>query len=440
MLAISMKKKGYQVRLVERRADPRYAKSEGRSINLVVTSRGKKTLEDAGLWEEVRNLTMPVAGRKMHPIQGRLAYQPYGIYDHEVNYSVSRSGLNNFLINEAEKQGIDILFEHELEGGTLADGVLDFKTPQGVVQLAASSFIGTDGSGSKLRPLIVATEGDGAQETIQPLGAFYKELKMPAALDGQYPMDSNSLHIWPRGHHMLMGLPNEDGSFTMTLFVPDQGEHAFGAIKENIPQYFEDFYPDVIPLIPDYLQQFEANPEGFLGTVKCNTWYSGDRAVLLGDAAHGIVPFFGQGMNSGFEDITVFLDLLTSGQPLEDVYGNFQSIQKPNADAIADMAIENFVEMRDRVGDSKFLALKALERFLEEHLSQKFRSRYSMVTFSRIPYKHVQQIGLVQKETLSLIGKGGTEGPENIDLKEAEAVIDGLYTKEVRRLGIDLQF
>lgn len=400
LFAIILKRRGYDVTLYEKRSDMRALGAEsGRSINLIVTAKGIAPLEKLELWEKVKEITSPVKGRMMHSLEGELTYQPYGIDDDHINYSVSRSELNILLMNQAEQEGVPILFEKSLENIDFDNNQLKFENSNNLYEF--DFVVGADGAGSIVRKeLLKATDGI---ESIQMIESDYKELLMPSGPNNSYPIDENSLHIWPRGSHMLMALPNRDGSFTMTLYLNnDDSEVSFTRLKSenDLQLFFEKYYKDSIELMPDFKKEFFENPQGKLGIVRCAPWNYSDKAVLVGDAAHAIVPFFGQGMNCGFEDCFHLMNLLDTENSLSTVFQKYFEIMKPNGDAIADMALENFIEMRDKVADENFLLKKRVEKLIEKKFPF-YISRYSQVVHTLTPYKEAQDNGKIQDEMLT---------------------------------------
>ena len=312
LLAISLKKRGHDVTIFEKRTDMRLnSKDAGRSINLIATAKGIKTLVSQGLWEEVQRITVPVTGRMMHSVEGETTFQPYGKDETECNYSISRSELNILLMDIAEREGIKINFNSPLMELNFENKFAFF---DGHDKVSYDLIFGTDGAGSVTRNKMMEKLGDNGTAEIHPLGADYKEMLMPANADGSYPIEEHALHIWPRGNHMLMALPNQGGSFTMTIYMPTEWFNEYNT-PEKVENYFKEYYPDAIPLMPDYKEEFNDNPQGFLGTLRCSPWVYQDQVALLGDAAHAIVPFFGQGMNCGFSDIQYLLDQI-------DLYGD----------------------------------------------------------------------------------------------------------------------
>lgn len=446
LAAIFLARRGLGVEVRERRPDIREAGGAGgRSINLVVASRGILPLERVGLKAGVLELTVPVRGRMMHSVAGALAYQPYGRDDSECNYSVSRAELNAHLITEAEGNGVRFEFGRGLVSADLEAGRLDFADPAGgdVASIEAPSVVlGADGAASAVRAEMA--KRPGFEESVDLLDYAYKELTIPAGPGGAFRIEKHALHIWPRGRTMLMALPNRDGSFTATLYLPHRGESSFEQLdtEPRVVELFRSQFPDAISLIPDLATEFFANPTGHLGTVRCRPWHLEDRVGLVGDAAHAIVPFFGQGMNAGFEDCRILdelLDELGTGD-WGRVLREYSEARKPDADAIADMALENFVEMRDRVGNPRFLLRKEVEHLLEERLPRAYRSRYSMVMYgSRIPYRVAQEAGAIQQSILDRLCDGLSSSAD-LDLDLARRWIDEELTPLLERREVSLDY
>ena len=441
LLATLLARRGMEVEVYEKRPDLRRASlAGGRSINLVLTDRGLRALRRLGLNEPVQELTVPVLGRMMHSIEGELAYQPYGKDDSEHNHSVSRGELNKFLLDAAEEAGVVIHFEHPITGADFEAQKLVVQPPTGSPkQVPFHVVLGCDGAPSAIRQALVDAGHADAQVSFMQWG--YKELLFPAGPDGDYRAAGHALHIWPRGAHFLMALANLDGSFTGTLYMPTTGPQSFEALDDpaKIEAFFTNYYPDAIELLGDYAEELLAHPTGMLGTVRCATWHLDDRVLLLGDAAHGIVPFFGQGLNSGFEDCTVFDELLDKEDSMADLFARFFERRKPNADAIADMALENAVEMGEKVADPNFLLRKKVEAKIEQHMPEIYRSRYAMVMYSHIPYAKAFALGEVQQTLLSTL-TADLDDAEDLDLDHARQLIEERFSPEVERLGVDLHF
>ncbi len=429
LLAIFLARRGYRVTLLERRLDPRNTAapaSAGRSINLALANRGITALEEVGVMDRVRSALIPMAGRMLHDEEGRLRLIPYGNKPHEVIYSVSRAGLNALLVDEAEATGrVSIRFGETVCGVDFANRTVRFlagvdsdpqTTPYDVL-------IGTDGSASAVRAAILERAGGRLDE--EPLGHGYKELSIPAADGGGFRMDKNALHIWPRGEYMLIALPNVDGSFTVTLFLPNQGEESFQALTtpDAVDALFERRFADAIPLMPRLGEDFFANPTGHLETIRCAPWSFEDHALVLGDAAHAIVPFHGQGMNAAFEDCSAFDRCLEDpDRPWNEIFAEFEKRRRPNTDAIADMALENYVEMRSTVREPKFQLKKDLSFRLEERHPGRFIPRYSMVMFHTIPYAEARRRGAIQEDILDELTSRAAS-LEEVDLARADRLI-----------------
>jgi kynurenine 3-monooxygenase len=419
LLAIFLAKRGYRVTVLERRPDPRKTgASAGRSINLALANRGIAALKEVGVMESLRSALIPMAGRMLHDEEGRLRLVPYGNKPHEVIYSVSRAGLNALLLDVAEATGrVSVRFGKTVGGVDFASRhVLPQRIPYDVL-------IGTDGSASAVRASILERTGGRLDE--EPLGHGYKELSIPAAAGGRFRMEKNALHIWPRGEYMLIALPNLDGTFTATLFLPNQGDESFQALTtpEAVRGFFERRFADAIPLLPRLVEDFFGNPTGHLETIRCEPWSFEDHALVLGDAAHAIVPFHGQGMNAAFEDCGALDRYLEDpDRPWNEVFAKFEERRRPNTDAIADMALENYVEMRSTVREPKFQLKKDLAFRLEERHPGRFIPRYSMVMFHTIPYAEAKRRGAIQEEILDELTIGATSVDE-VDLARADRLI-----------------
>lgn len=417
--AVLLKKRGYDVELFEKRSDIRKLSSgEDRSINLVITSRGLNGLAKADLLDEAILLSVPIFGRMIHARNGDTQFQPYGNSD-ECNFSISRAELNKFLLNAAEKAGVTIHFDHELKTIDFKNKSLHFLNND---VFSYDYLFGTDGAGSLVRRNLCTQFPNEFSEETQWLSADYKELYMPEGPQGEYAVEKNALHIWPRGSHMMMALANLDGSFTMTLYMPKEDFSEMKS-KDSVEEFFKKDFTDAIPLMPHFAADFTARPEGKLGTVQCSKWTYGESVVLMGDAAHAILPFFGQGMNCGFEDCVNFLTILDEhNEDWGESIPLFEEIQKPNAQAIAQMAIENWTEMRDKVGDAQFLLRKKVEALLEKEFPTLFKSRYGMVTYTRIPYALTQEIGKIHDTILNKLC-GPIQTIEEVSLPAAHELL-----------------
>jgi kynurenine 3-monooxygenase len=441
MWAVLLRQQGYEVTIFERRSDPRQNKlNGGRSINLIITSKGLFALEQAGLLEQAIQLSVPVYGRMIHPKSGDLVYQPYG-QGKECNLSISRSALNLFLIDEAERAGAKIIFGHEVHEIDAAAKKIQFQTSSGLQEYSYEILFGADGSGSRIRKLMAVHFPNQIVETTEWLDADYKELTLPLGPNGKPPLRHDALHIWPRGSHMMMALANRDGSFTMTAYLPKSGKTwAFDKVhsESEVESLFKSEFPDAISLMPDYKSEFINNPQGVLGTVRSSRWVFADSIALMGDAAHGIVPFFGQGMNSGFDDCSCLLKMVKKHRgSWENILKNYELEQKPNADAIADMALENWVEMRDKVGDQNFQLRKKLESALEQKFPGIFKARYGLITYTLAPYSAAKKAGMVQAEILDEL-LHGVHSLEEVSWSKAHDMIAKKWVPFVNDCQLDL--
>ncbi|WP_116812742.1 FAD-dependent oxidoreductase [Steroidobacter cummioxidans] len=406
LLSIILARRGHRVRLYERQDDMRrVAVDAGRSINLALAARGIRALELAGVMERVTPALVPMPGRMLHDPTGALTFVPYGQRPEEVIYSVSRPGLNCILLDAAEKAGVELLFRHPAIGADFTRRQINFQNPDGQPHdVAMERVFATDGAGSILRRTLVDRLGIACTEDLLKHG--YKELTLPPFPDGRPRIDKHALHIWPRGGFMLIALPNIDGSFTVTLFLPLNGPDSFETLTTpaSIETFFGSHFPDVKQLMPDLAAEFFQHPTGIMGTVRCQQWSFEDRLLLMGDAAHAITPFHGQGMNCCFEDCRELDALLTGSDDWTGSFGEFETLRRPNTNAIADMAIENYLEMRDTVRDPKFHLHKALSLELERRHPTRFVPRYSMVMFhDDIPYAVAYERGRIQNEILSAL-------------------------------------
>jgi kynurenine 3-monooxygenase len=432
LLAVALKKRGHDVYLFEKRSDIRLAKvGAGRSINLIITAKAIRPLKQLGLWEKVKTITSPVVGRTMHSIDGALAFQPYGKDQTECNHSVSRGELNCLLNDEAEKCGVQIIFNASSKSLELDKKIAHFDTGE---SLSYDLLFGADGTGSATRSALIDALGSEAEYQVEPMGTDYKEMTMPSK-NGSYAMDEHSLHIWPRGNHMLMGLPNKDGSFTMTLYMPHEWFEKFKSAAA-FEEYFRKFYPDTLDLMPEFVNEYESNPQGFLGVVRMKPWVYQDQIALVGDAAHAMVPFFGQGMNSGFSDVQFLMDQMDAHpDDYHQIMKNYNEFQKPSGDAMAQMSHENFSEMCDKVGDAQFLLRKKVENKLEKAFPSEFRSRYGLVTYTLIPYHLVKEVGVIQDQVLDALCSHLTD-PEELNLDQAHKLIHERITPWFKSHGL----
>lgn len=405
--AIILAKKGYQVDVYERRVDMRKVEiSAGRSINLALSNRGWKAIKLAGITEEIEKIAIPMYGRIMHPIDGDNFYQQYG-KDDEAIYSVSRGGLNVQLMDSADAmKNVNFHFSMQCTDIDLDNNKIAFKNTESGEEsfISPDRIFATDGAFSAIRSRLQRTDRFNYEQMYLDHG--YKELYIPANNDGSFKMDKNALHIWPRGEYMLIALANEDGSFTCTLFFPFDGEKSFNSLKTrgDVEEFFKEIFPDTIDLMPSLLEDYFENPTSSLVTVRCSPWNYLDKILLMGDSSHAIVPFYGQGMNSGFEDCSVFDEIFEkNNRNWETSFKEFSDTRKKDADAISNLAIQNFVEMRDKVADQSFLLRKKIEKKIYEKYPSKWMPLYSQVTFSHIPYSEALATGKRQEKIMDVI-------------------------------------
>lgn len=424
LLASFLAKRGFQVNIFEKRHDMRKTQmSAGRSINLSLSIRGIKALEKINLMDKIEPHLTPMHGRQVHPIDASENFQPYGQFEHCVHYSISRGELNKILMDEAQSTGkVNFYFDHELEQVDLENKTAQFKVYHKAFEHHYDKLFATDGAFSKVRDAMIGKCKGG--QSVAALDHGYKELTMPANTDGSHQIRRDVLHIWPRDNFMLIALPNTDGSFTVTLFLSHQGKISFESLNspQQVNSFFEQYFPDLLNLIPDAVEQFIHNPVGQMVTVKALPWHYQDSALLVGDAAHAIVPFHGQGMNCGFEDCDVLDGLISCYDSWETIFDQFEQLRKPNSDAIADMALENYVEMRSLVSDPKFLLKKKIAFELERLYPEKFTPRYQMVMFDVIPYHEAYMKG-VQHERLLEVLANNANRVEEVDFDKAKLLL-----------------
>ena len=391
LMAIFLARSGHDVELFERREDPRGGRGgAGRSINLAISTRGLHALERAGLSAEILKVAVPMRGRMVHSLDGETRFQPYGTREDQVINSVSRGGLNLLLLNAAASYpNVRIHFGRRCTGSDLETGAATFvDTQTGALSTSTGDFlVGADGAFSAVRQEMQRHDGFNFRQDYLEHG--YKELSMPPGEAGGFRMEPNALHIWPRGASMMIALPNFDGSYTCTCFWPLEGPGSFAALRteEEVLRHFRERYPDAVPRMPSLAADYLGNPTGSLVTIRCSPWHHRGRLVLLGDACHAVVPFYGQGATAAFEDCVVLDECLSRHAPdWERAFREYQWLRKENTDALADLSLENFVEMRDKTASRLFLLEKRIEKGLHHLFPAWFIPLYTMVTFSRTPY------------------------------------------------------
>ncbi len=421
LMAVYLAKRGFDVHLFERRPDLRSNRiSAGKSINLALSNRGIKALEKVGLADELLADGIPMYGRMMHSIDGKLSYQPYG-KEGQAIYSVSRGRLNIKLLELADEYpNITLYFNHRCVDVDVENGTSTFVDENGnTIQYKANRILGTDGAFAATRGRLQITDRFNYSQDYLKHG--YKELAIPAGEGGKFLIEKNALHIWPRSSFMMIALPNPAGDFTCTLFLPfEGGEYNFNTLNnpDAIKAFFDSQFPDAVAMMPTLLEDFSTNPTSSLVTVRCYPWVREDKIALMGDAAHAVVPFYGQGMNCSFEDCVVMDECIENfGTDWTKVFENYQELRKTNADAIADLALQNFVEMRDLVGHPDFLRKKQVEHDLTELYPDVFKSQYELVTFTTTPYRKALEQGAINDKILASIINN------NVDVHNREAIL-----------------
>ncbi|MCO6161251.1 NAD(P)/FAD-dependent oxidoreductase [Flavobacterium sp. NRK F7] len=395
LLAIYLKRAGHTVDVYDRSPDIRKINFTGRSINLVLSDRGLRALKEVNLDQEIIKIGIPVDKRCIHTGQDTLTYQSYG-KDGEVIYSLSRGLLNKKMVDLAVAEGINFNFESKIWDVTLSTATLHTgQEERGEwTEIKHDLVFGADGAFSRIRHRMQRQSMFNYSQEFLQLG--YKELHIPANPDGTHKLDKHSLHIWPRGQFMLMALANLDGTFTCTLFMPHDGDNSFASLKneQDLVRFFAQHFPDTKEVIPNLVEDFFKNPTSYLVTMKCYPWTYADKVALIGDACHAIVPFYGHGMNAGFEDITVLTEMMSKyGDDWANLLNDYENSRKPDTDAIAELSYRNFIEMSTKTADPNFILQKKIERWFSEKHPDKWVPLYSMVTFSHQPYSEALAIG-----------------------------------------------
>lgn len=408
LLSIYLSRKNkYDISIYEGREDMRkQTMGAGRSINLALSDRGIKALEEVGVMEDIRTICIPMHGRQVHLKDGTVTYQAYGEEGQYIN-SVSRGELNKKLMDLAEQEDVAIHFNRKCTHIDWNKNNITFKEREGATHLVEAGLIfGSDGAFSASR-LQYQLQQDRFEYHQTYIDFGYKELTIPPGENGSFLMEKNALHIWPRGNYMLIALPNIDGSFTCTLFFPYDGEPSFNSLdnKGKVDKFFKEEFTDAAALMPDLAEEFFQNPTASLVTIKCEPWVKDNQFALIGDAAHALVPFFGQGMNCGFEDCSVLNELWEKHNgDWKTILPKYQELRKPDADAISDLALANFIEMRDKVADEKFIAQKKIEASFTKAHPEKWTPAYSMVTFRPdMRYSEALKKGKRQQEIMDKV-------------------------------------
>jgi kynurenine 3-monooxygenase len=404
LLAAYLGRRGYEVDLYERRADPREGNMVGgRSINLAISTRGIHALEQIGIADKALRHAIPMRGRMIHEKSGALHFASYDVDPAKCINSIGRASLNTTVIEAAQHYpNVHVHFNSKCADVDLTQPACHLETEAGKLDVQADAVIGVDGAFSAVRASM-RRDIDGFQYDANYLAHGYKELTIPPAPDGSWRIEKNALHIWPRKSFMMIALPNPDGSFTCTLFWEFEGPQSFATTKEDddVQHFFTEEFPDAVPLMPTLLEDFKNNPTGSLVTIRCAPWYYRNKVCLLGDAAHAVVPFYGQGMNAAFEDCVVLDECLaTFGNDRERAFAEYFKQRKQNVDALADLAIGNFIEMRDKTASRVFRAKKKLDHLLEAALPGVYLPLYTMVTFTRIPYAQAARRARLQDRIL----------------------------------------
>ena len=404
LLAAYLGRRGYEVDLYERRADPREGNIiGGRSINLAISTRGIHALEQIEIADEALQQAIPMRGRMIHDKSGALHFAPYDVDPKKCINSIGRASLNTAVIEAAQcYPNVRVHFNHKCSDVDLDEPICHLETATGKLAVHGDAVIGVDGAFSAVRESM-RRKINNFQYDESYLAHGYKELTIPPAPGGSWQIERNALHIWPRKSFMMIALPNPDGSFTCTLFWEFKGPRSFSTTKtdDEVRRFFDEEFPDAVPLMPTLLEDFKNNPTGSLVTIRCAPWYYGDKVCLLGDAAHAVVPFYGQGMNAAFEDCVVLDECLQNfPDSRERAFAEYFRSRKENADALADLAVGNFIEMRDKTASRAFRAKKKLDHMLEAALPGMYLPLYAMVTFSRVPYATAARRARIQDRIL----------------------------------------
>jgi kynurenine 3-monooxygenase len=427
LCALYMIKRGYKVTVFERRKDLRSEIiTAGKSINLALSKRGWTALKKVGIDKEVKKIAIPMYKRIMHDKEGNLSEQPYG-NDGEAIYSVSRAQLNVLMMEMADKNGAKLYFNEKCIDANLEEAIATFQNTNTDTRkvISADLIIGADGSLSAVREQMVKKHQ--YEYAYNEIEHDYKELLIPSRENGTHLLEKNALHIWPRGEFMLIALANLDGSFTCTLFAPKKGKNSFEGLnsKKEVENYFTSIFPDFTTIVPDLYEQWSVNPTSGLGIVKTYPWHVKDTSILIGDSAHATVPFYGQGMNAGFEDCRILDELLDKHEDNFDTcFDEYSKSRKPNGDGVQDLSMHNFIVMRDKTADPKFLLQKEIEKKFANLYPDKWVPLYSMVSFTNTPYAEAWEIGMKQEKLMQSI----MTTPNIEEIWESDKIMQKMYS------------
>ena len=428
LLAVYLSKKGYRVDVYDRNPDPRDASSDaraGKAFNLTLCDRGFKALDEVGVGNLIRSVSVPAYGRFVHNEQGELAYQPYG-NNAEALYSILRSDMSRAMVEfAAEQPNVEFHFDEKCVGLGLSPLEVEFKNMRTGAQRREKAYLlfGADGAFSGVRTHLQRFHRVSYAQEFLDQG--YKELNVPATATAEWVSEKNVLHMWPRGRYMLLGFPNFDGSFTCSLHMPFEGSVSFASLQTetDVLEFFNEKFPDVVDHIPNLVEEFNRCAPNPMVTVKCSPWTLQGKVALIGDAAHVLYPYYGQGANAGFEDCSVLMECLEKyGDDWKTVFSEYERLRKPNMDAISEMVVEHYVEIRDLLGDSKFLLRKALERKMNQLFPDRYQPLYSMIAFTTMPYVDALRIEREQRSIIDyLMNTPGID--QNWDSKEVENIM-----------------
>ena len=427
LCALYMIKRGYKVTVFERRKDLRSEIiTAGKSINLALSKRGWTALKKVGIDKEVKKIAIPMYKRIMHDKEGNLSEQPYG-NEGEAIYSVSRAQLNVLMMEMADKNGAKLYFNEKCIDANLEEAIATFQNTNTDTRkvISADLIIGADGSLSAVREQMVKKHQ--YEYAYNEIEHDYKELLIPSRENGTHLLEKNALHIWPRGEFMLIALANLDGSFTCTLFAPKKGKNSFEGLnsKKEVENYFTSIFPDFTTIVPDLYEQWSVNPTSGLGIVKTYPWHVKDTSILIGDSAHATVPFYGQGMNAGFEDCRILDELLDKHEDNFDTcFDEYSKSRKPNGDGVQDLSMHNFIVMRDKTADPKFLLQKEIEKKFANLYPDKWVPLYSMVSFTNTPYAEAWEIGMKQEKLMQSI----MTTPNIEEIWESDKIMQKMYS------------